>query len=422
MKKESVYKAVEIVIIVALLSFVYLRNLESIEFHIDESHWIGTSYMFEAYVKGEFWSDAWRDSHRTVTNPPIPRYIIGVGRFIGGYHINDLNRPWEYTRGLGFNLRKGAMPSAGLLWWSRLPMAILAILSILIGFFFIKRIAGRPASYLWVGFALISSYLLLQTRRAMAESPILFFSMLGILLCYFALQQIQADAGKIRWKTVIYLTGTAVCIACAGESKMNGLSILAAVIVCVILAIARQKDGWGQKIWRSVFSTFLLVFVTAIVFLGLYPYLWVSPIARTSKMLTDRVAEMERQTITHPADKIDTLRQRVTIIPTEIFEGYAVIHFAGSLVLNILLSLLGVGILGSQAVNWLRKKSDDPASFLLLSAAAVASFPTFFTLLDWDRYYLFPVFFSTIFVAIALGWIVTKIYHQIKPQLAQPAI
>jgi hypothetical protein len=416
MKKETLFKVAETIAIIALLSFVYLKDINSVEFHIDESHWIGTSYMFEAYFKGEFWSDAWRDAHRTVTNPPVPRYVIGISRFIGGYRTVNLNRPWEYDRGINFNERVGAMPSDNLLWWSRLPMAILAVLSIVIGFFFAKKIQGRIAAYLWIVFAAISPYFLLQTRRAMAESSLLFFTMLGILFCYLGIKKIEHDAGKIRSKALVYLMGSSICIALAGESKMNGLIILAGVIFCTISVIFKYKDSINDKIRRSFFISTLLIFLTGAVFLALYPYLWPSPIGRTHKMFVDRVTEMQGQTIKHAPDHIDTLPKRLTIIPREIFENYAIIHFNGSLIINIVLFLIGFTVTARKAASWLRQGSDNTASIVLLTTATLASIPAFFTLLNWDRYYLFPVFFSTIFIAIASAWIGRRIFEWVAPK------
>jgi 4-amino-4-deoxy-L-arabinose transferase-like glycosyltransferase len=295
-------------------------------------------------------------------------------------------------------------------------MAILSIVSIALAFFFVKNMAGRIAAYLWVGFAAVSPYFLLQTRRAMAESPLLFFTMLALLFCYLGIKKIEHDSGKIHPKALVYLVGSSICIAFAGESKMNGLVILAGVILCVVLVIFKQKDSTAHKMKRSFFISTLLTFVTAIVFLVLYPYLWPSPLGRTQKMFEDRITEMREQTVKHAPDKIDTLQKRLTIIPWEIFENYAVIHFNGSLFINIILLLIGLTVIASQALNWFRQTSGNAASIVLLTSSILASIPAFFTLLDWDRYYLFPVFFSTIFIAIALDWMSGRVFEWVAPK------
>ena len=406
MKKTTFFKSLELLVVVGLLGVFYLTNLQAVEFHIDESHWIGTSYMFEAYIKGQFWSDAWQESQPTLTNPPVPRYVIGLSRLIGGYHIPDLNRRWDYEHNTNYNLRRGAMPSEGLLWWSRLPMAILAVCSLAIGFFLLKKVAGRPAAYLWVLFGLASPYLLLQTRRAMAESPILFFVMLAALTCYLALETLRKSPEKVPWTTYLWLGLCGICIGLAGESKMNGLSMLLGVIACLVGFIFwRQNGTTTDKVLRTLRLSAFICAVTIIVFLGSYPYLWPNLLGRTIRFGQNRVDEMRYQSDHHPADAINTLEQRLTIIPARIFQDYAVIRFEGAWALNLALTLLGAGLTLAKARDWLKGSRDGPASALLLATALTASAPAFLTLLDWDRYYLFPVFFSTAFIVIALGWL-----------------
>ncbi|HKY55157.1 MAG TPA: hypothetical protein VJM08_12660, partial [Anaerolineales bacterium] len=102
-----------------ILFLVYLSGLGKVEFHPDESQWIATSDIFEAYVRMEFNSEAWDQYYLILHQPPVACYTIGIGRFIGGYRRPDLNPPWNFERGRQFNERVGAVPSNGLLWWSR---------------------------------------------------------------------------------------------------------------------------------------------------------------------------------------------------------------------------------------------------------------------------------------------------------------
>jgi hypothetical protein len=45
----------------------------------------------------------------------------------------------------------------------------------------------------------------------------------------------------------------------------------------------------------------------------------------------------------------------------------------------------------------------DPASLAILIGGASGSIPALFTPLDWDRYYLLPVYFSTLVIAVGLA-------------------
>ncbi len=410
MKKESTLRIVESLIVIILLAFFYIKDLASVQFHIDESHWIGTSYMFEAYFKGEFWSEAWRENQHTVTNPPVPRYAIGLSRFIAGYRIPDLNRAWNYKRNVNFNERMGAMPSDHLLWWSRLPMAIMAVLSIWIGFLLIKQIGGRVPAYIWIIFGITSPFLLLQTRRAMAEAPILFFVMLGALFCYLAFKNLDVEASPVSRKVWLYLTLSGLCIGLAGEAKMNGLSVLAGVVASMALVIWRKRQVLGQKIRTLAWVSVGVGGAALVAFWGSYPYLWPDLMGRSVHVFQNRIAEMKFQSGNHAVDAINTLDQRLTMIPTRIFDDYALFSFDGALILNIVLTLLGVGILLAHIKNWYKTGQNGAAAVTLLAVAVTASAPSFFTLIDWDRYYLFPVFFSLMAIAIALGWLAQKGY------------
>ncbi len=410
MKKESFFRILENLLVIGLLSFFYIKDLATVQFHIDESHWIGTSYMFEAYFKGEFWSDAWRDNQHTVTNPPVPRYVIGVSRFMAGYRIPDLNRAWNYKRNVNFNKRMGAMPSENLLWWSRLPMAILAVFSIWMGFLFIKKMGGRTAAYIWLVIGIASPFFLLQTRRAMAEAPILFFVMLAAFLCYRALKNLDDEAGEAYWKVYVYLMLSGLCIGLAAEAKMNGLSVLAGVVVATALVIWKKREALGKKIRAVAFLSVLVAFATAVSFFGSYPYLWPDLLGRSVHVFQNRIEEMKYQSNNHASDAIETLDERLTIIPMRIFNDYALFNFNGAFLLNGILTIMGIAISLAQIRIWFKTGKDGIAAVTILAVAATASIPSFFTLIDWDRYYLFPVFFSSMAIAIGLGWLLQRVY------------
>lgn len=415
-KKQSIFHIIETLAILGLLAFFYVKDLASVPFHIDESHWIGTSYMFEAYFKGEFWSDAWRDNQHTVTNPPVPRYLIGISRFIGGYRIPDLNRPWDYTRSVGFNERAGAVPSDQLLWWSRLPMAILAVLSIWIGFLLIQKIGGRIPAYIWIIFGIASPYLLLQTRRAMAESAILFFVMLGAFLCFLALKKLDEETGSVHWKVYLYLTLCGLCLGLAAEAKINGLAALAGVLLSILIVVWKKQATLSSKIRRVFLLSVLVSTVTLVAFVGSYPYLWPNPLGRSVRVFQNRLDEMKYQTTQHTPDALNTISQKLTVIPMRIFNDYAILNFNGAIVLNIILTILGLGILLKNLGDWFKTGTKNgPAVITLFAVAVAASFPSLFTLLDWDRYYLFPVFFSSMAIAIGMGWLLQKLYQRLVP-------
>src|SRR2546421_7611967 len=108
-----------------VLFAIFYPRVQSTEFHGDESLWIATSYYFDAFVEGKFDSPVWNESYETLTQPPVGRYVVGIGRTIGGYGYRDLNRPWNFNLSDEENIARGNKPNPNLLWWSRVPMCIL---------------------------------------------------------------------------------------------------------------------------------------------------------------------------------------------------------------------------------------------------------------------------------------------------------
>jgi hypothetical protein len=263
-------------------------------------------------------------------------------------------------------------------------------------------------------FGLASSFLLLQTRRAMAEASILFFVMLAALLCWRALKNIKNQPTGIPWRAYIYIALSGACIGLAGEAKINGLSVALGIIAATALLIWRQRISLRSKLQRGLTLGLLITLTTTGSFIGAYPYLWPNPLGQTIHVFENRLDEMEYQASQqHGSVAINTLEQRLTIIPARIFDDYAIFHFPGALFLNLVLTLLGVGILLEQLWRGLKNDDDVSAVATLLAVAATASVPSFFTLLDWDRYYLFPIFFSSMMIAISLGWLLQKLYGQL---------
>src|SRR5258706_14414538 len=98
MQSKSWVKYLELILVTGVLAFVYLSNLNKVEFHQDESEWIGTSGVFESYLRRGFKSPVWNVSYATLTQPPITRYVIRLSRYIGGFPIPYPKPPMGSTK------------------------------------------------------------------------------------------------------------------------------------------------------------------------------------------------------------------------------------------------------------------------------------------------------------------------------------
>jgi dolichyl-phosphate-mannose--protein O-mannosyl transferase len=179
---------IDLVLIVTIF-FVLCRGVDEVPFFPDESQWIATSGVFEAYFSGDYDSPIWDISYWTVTQPPLTRYLIGFGRFLGGYSSEQLNSPWDFLNHDSTSLKEGSMLPPGLLFWSRIPMAVLASFSIAIVAVLLHKTVGLTSALIWSYLSLSNTYFAVIIRRAMGDSPLLFFIVMVTLLSYLYLNQ-----------------------------------------------------------------------------------------------------------------------------------------------------------------------------------------------------------------------------------------
>jgi hypothetical protein len=119
--------AVEIILLAILLLFGYINDIGAVEFHPDESFWIVSSVRLDKLLAGDFESDIWTDEPVIIFEVrPLPSYFTAVGQRLGGISAQDLPPYWIWGLPDEENLARGAMPGDELIWWSRLPMAVVA--------------------------------------------------------------------------------------------------------------------------------------------------------------------------------------------------------------------------------------------------------------------------------------------------------
>jgi hypothetical protein len=419
-------------IVMLILVLTYCLGITNVPFHGDESQWIATSYYFDALFNSDLILPSlslngernnlpsnliWGENYWTLTQPPVTRYIIALGRLSGGYQANDLNPAYEWSLYLAENEALGAIPSPRLLWWSRLPMAILAAVSGMILFLLVRNCAGRMSGYAFVVLFVNTPYFLIQLRRAMGESPLLFFTVLTIVAGGCAL----VKWGRIRQtgqsytslksllSPFLWLILLGIGAGLAGATKLNGLVLsLAGVLICYLIF-----QGSKRIVSRTVRVSFLirtsvlLMLVAGIVFVIINPYLYPNPLGRTAVMIKFRYLEMEVQKISFPGSISPEIGTRLMIVSQRIFKDYMVLNFKGAWIVNVLLFGLGASYLVRTGLQWLMNKGGSSISVAILVVASVIALPSLFTPLDWDRYYLFPVIFVSFFIAIGIGMSLT---------------
>jgi 4-amino-4-deoxy-L-arabinose transferase-like glycosyltransferase len=405
LKKRTYLLLIEFILIAIIVTAVYTSNILSVEFNGDESQWISSSFYFEKFMKGQFTDPAWQELEARNYQPPLTMYVIGLGRRLGGYRPADLNAFWIWRADKETNIRNGAMPSPGLLWWSRLPMAICAVFSILAGFWLLKDSLGRLPAYAWIGLSLVSSYYLHWLRTAMSEAPLLALSMANLVVIAGVLRLASSGKEHHIWKYLALLGFSGVLTGLAGAAKLNGLIELAAGGAAALLAALWTRRRWNQRVISAVVGLLVLTAAALAAFIGVNPSLWRNPAGGIMQSFTDRQMLITGQQVENPQDSITTFSRRVQVVPQRIFERHASFSFEGSGYLNLGLFLAGLVFCIPRLKSWVSRQGHGSSLGAVFLFGAVVSLPSLLTPLDWDRYYLFPIIFSSFLIAASSGWL-----------------
>ena len=389
-------------LLAGLLLFLFCARIPRVTFQPDESQWIATSTYLEVFLRGDYRPESWAENYWTLTQPPLTRYVIGVGRRLGGYGPSDLNGPWDWSTDGEENVARGNAPSLRLLWWSRLPMAILAVVSGLVLFRCAVAAAGRPAGYVFLILYASSSYLATTLGRAMAES---------VLLACISLAILAGERGLACWgspkgwpRFLAWLGAVGALAGAAANAKLNGGAVvLTGLALCALVGLRPGAERPGRRAAAAATAGCLLLLVAALAFVLLNPYLYADPVGHALRMVQQRAAEMQLQRTKMPASMTSGWSMRLRVVLLRVLETYAGLCFPGAWVFNLVLTLLGAGMAALGAWRWWVGRGGTPAEVVLLLAALTTATPSLLTPIDWDRYYLLPVVFSTLFVAIGMG-------------------
>ncbi len=416
----------------AVLVLSFSRGLERVPFHMDESLWICCSLYFEAAVDEGFippqwfresvrgpepvlpdhaqkrppggWSSrlTWGPHYFSLDQPPVARYLIAIGRRLHGYAASDLNRPWKSDLGPDENARRGNVPSAGLLEAARRSTAALSVLSGLVLYGLVRQGAGRIAGLLFVFLFSASGYLLVHLRRAMGDPALLFFTCLAMWAGARALRARDAApegaTGGSAFRALAWLAAMGIASGLAGGSKLNGLAVAGAgaVLACV-LALGGRDFGRGWR--RPAFAagaSMLVLGSCAATFVAVNPLLHHRPAAHLRAMLGLRAKQLAEQQ-SDPRWGLATPGRRVLVVAGRTLKQYTVTRVA---TLNTPLAGLGLLFMARGAWRWTKDGSGPAAAVVLLAVGLFTAGPALLTPVDWDRYYLFPVVFLTVLIAV----------------------
>jgi hypothetical protein len=148
----------------------------------------------------------------------------------------------------------------------------------------------------------------------------------------------------------------------------------------------------------------VMTLAACVTFIGLNPFLYYKPLQHLQAMYTYRMSQMMYQFMQNKNQAIENVEERLRIVPERIFNTYASLSFPGAKYLNIALCIIGGIWLVRRSLSWMRREPSvvSAASLAIAVIGVFAATPALFTPLDWARYYVFPVLFSTMGIAIGM--------------------
>jgi 4-amino-4-deoxy-L-arabinose transferase-like glycosyltransferase len=411
LKKQPIFYYL-ITIFAIWMGFYYL-NLNLVPFHPDESTQIFMSDdvdLFFSEPSSLFYSKKavsdQKQSYRFLDSP-ITRYTIGFWRFLTNQPA--LKQDWNWSA--NWNDNQSAIPNPSLLFFARLGVSLVFPFSVLLLFLITRRLFSIETAVFAGLLFMFNAVILLHTRRAMAESLMLFFMLLSIWLIY------------IIKPHHFYLT--AIPIAFAINTKQSLLFLIPASIFIYLIRI---KISWSA-IKQLIFSLILIILITV----SLNPVLWNRPIEAARIMVDKRAALLESQLeVIHfvsPEFILDTPFERLvgfiaqTFITPPAYQDVAnyqdylepsIQRYEQNLfhqgifrsvipgVIFFVLSIIGFIIV---LLDWQKDKIGFLVLFLLALGEILYAFP-----IPFQRYYL-PLY-PFIFILIAIFF--TKLLNGIK--------
>lgn len=282
-------------ITIGLLTAVYLWGISHVPFHPDESTYIYMSADMDRWLHNPF-SLAWQpgdpvtpEVHYRLIDAPLTRYLLGLARLATG--TPPLAADWDWGRSWQENQQIGAMPSADLLFISRLASAVWFPLTLLFIFYTTRAAGGNFAGLMAVLFLGTNALIWLHTRRAMGEG-ILLLGMTAVL------------GSLVRADRRPWLAGLA--LAMAVNAKQSALFLLPAVFLAVIWMPKSPAKRW-QHIGLNL-AQLIVVFGLACFLLN--PIFWKAPLPTLRKTLSERQMLVQKQ-----------LADRDTALPGQILDS-----------------------------------------------------------------------------------------------------
>lgn len=396
--------------IIALITAIYLWGVASVPFHPDEATQIFMSGDFQKFITQPvdlFHSptpvDSLRQNYRLL-DAPLTRWLIGLARGLTAEPA--ILTDWNWSLTWQENQAAGALPARELLLISRYSVAWLFALTL----YFCYRtgifLQGSLMGWLLVALMSLNALVLLHTRRAMAESVLLF----AVSWLLFAFAKKESNP---------------LSLALPAALALNAKQTAAALVIVALIAVWVNAAGlsWQKRLRNVIISSTTILLITFL----LNPVAWKDPISTARAALAARSDLAARQTEAIGSASPDLLMkstsQRLTGWLVYLYISEPAVadvanyvndtreaeqnYFANPLhgllrgiiggMAMLILSLLGFALAGFQTIRQIQARS--PLILILLASLLAFLSLIFLIPLPFQRYVIFLIPFTNFWIA-----------------------
>lgn len=262
-----------------VVSVLYWLGVSAVPFHPDEATYLFASRDIETLIKNPddliYQSGAPFSQFQRLhmIDAPLTRYLVEAARSLASQPALVVDWDWSLT--WEQNQAAGALPSEGQLTAARFGPAALFPFSLVLMYLTGIRLGGRPTGWIAAVLLACNALVLLHTRRAMAESALLFTTLLSLFLIL--------SMNRRRWLLAIPV-GLAFC------AKQSAVGLILVAAAAVIWPPSGEKFNWRKSALHLAFYGLLLVGI----YFVLNPFLWRTPITAFDKSIELRSELNER--------------------------------------------------------------------------------------------------------------------------------
>ncbi|MDO8451453.1 MAG: hypothetical protein Q7S76_01140 [bacterium] len=442
------------IVLFLMFTRTYLRHIPRISYsYWDEMLWVGRSYFFDFFVRGDFTNNAWK-TYQAYDQPKLTEYAYGAWLYplylkeqskrqeqgfdytkfliINGFyevderfeqtyrsyleeHAGEVANFLETDDGFREDYRgkygDKSLKTLDLISHARTINAFLLSGAVVAGYYILLRLGGLVPALVFslsYGFNIL---LVTSGLKAHAEGlfVLLFNASLLAIIYYFTHQN--------RLRHVILFS---ILAGLTVSTKLNGIMVLISFIVLNLPSVFRKNS---KKIRGMLLShMFLSIVLSLLIFVNLNPYTFSSPVTKVQDMFDWRMATAGGQANLFQSASLPTPASRITQIfdnfynPERISSFNAFLYAESRVPYSWVLFVLFLGGITSEVIR-IKKDQNKAAIILLVNFFLVLAFMSYYLLLDWNRYYAHLVFFFVYYQSMGLIFYATRGYALIKPKL-----